>query len=113
MFIAFATTLPEIAVSFSALRLGAIDICVANMMGSNIFNMAIIGVIDLFYLEGSVLSVVSTNHIITAFTAIFMTGVLIAAVYSKYERRVPVIVSWYSVVLIRIFIAGMYANYVR
>ena len=113
LFIAFATTLPEISVSFSALRLGAIDICVANMMGSNIFNMAIIGVIDLFYLEGSVLSVVSTNHIITAFTAIFMTGVLIAAVYSKYERRVPVVASWYSVALICIFLAGMYANYIR
>jgi len=50
LFIAFATTLPEISVSFAALRLGAIDICVANMIGSNIFNMCIIGVIDLFYL---------------------------------------------------------------
>ncbi len=111
LFIAFATTLPEISVSFAALRLGAIDICVANMIGSNIFNMTIIGIIDLFYLEGPVLAVVSGNHIITAFTVIFMTGVLIAALYSKYERRVPVVASWYSLVLIFLFLAGTYANY--
>ena len=36
LFLAFTTTLPEITVSFSALRLGAIDICVANMIGSNL-----------------------------------------------------------------------------
>ncbi len=112
LFIAFATTLPEISVSFAALSLGAIDICVANMIGSNIFNMSIIGIIDLFYLDGPILSAVSTNHIITAFTALLMTCVLIAAIYAKYEKRVPVVASWYSVLLICIFIAGTYVNYI-
>jgi cation:H+ antiporter len=112
LFLALTTTLPEITVSFSALRLGAVDLCIANMVGSNIFNMAVIGVVDLFYNEGPVLSHVSQNHIFTAFIIIIMSGILIAGIVLR-PRRVSILrINWFSIAMILLFIIAMVMNYV-
>ena len=41
LFLGLATTLPELSVSFSALRLGEVGMSVGNLIGSNIFNIVI------------------------------------------------------------------------
>ncbi|MEA1926024.1 MAG: calcium/sodium antiporter [Patescibacteria group bacterium] len=47
--IAFGTSLPELAVSFAAVRRGKIEIAVGNVLGSNIFNtLGVMGVAGLF-----------------------------------------------------------------
>lgn len=110
-FIAFTTTLPEITVSFSALRLGAVDLCVANMIGSNLFNMVIIGIDDIFYTEGPILAAVSQTHVFTALVVILMTGVFIAGLMSRPQRKTPLRASWYSLALIGIFLLWAYVNF--
>lgn len=111
LFIAFTTTIPEITVSFSALRLGAVDMCVGNMIGSNLFNMTIVGIDDLFYREGPVLSAVSQTHIITALAVVLMTGIFIAGLLSRPQRKTPIKASWYALALIGVFIIGAYLNF--
>jgi len=111
LFIAFTTTLPEITVSFSALRLGAIDLCVANMIGSNIFNMMIIGIDDLFFTEGPILASVSTSHVFTAMVVALMSGIFIAGLISRPQRKTPLGLSWYSIAFIVVFILGAYINF--
>jgi cation:H+ antiporter len=112
LFLAFTTTLPEITVSFAALRLGAIDICVANMIGSNIFNMAIIGIADAFYFDGPILSHVSNNHVLTAMSVIIMSAIVIAGLTSRSSGRKPLFISWHSPALVIIFILSAYLNFV-
>ncbi len=112
LFIAFTTTLPEITVSFSALRLGAIDLCVANMIGSNIFNMMIIGIDDLFFTEGPILASVSISHVFTALVVALMSGIFIAGLISRPQRKTPLGLSWYSIVFIVVFIFGAYVNFI-
>lgn len=109
--IGFSTTLPEITVSIAALRLGAIDMCIANMIGSNLFNMTIIGVADLFYRQGPVLSAVSPNHTFTGLIVILMTGILIAGLISRPQRKTPLKASWYAIALIIVFLVGAYINF--
>ena len=53
---AVATSLPELVVSIGAARIGAIDMAVGNVLGSNMFNMLIIGIADFFYPAGSLLN---------------------------------------------------------
>ena len=78
LFIAICTSAPEIVVSISALRLGALDMAVGNVIGSNLFNMGVIVFIDdLFFTEGPILSYVSTDHIFTGLVAMLMTCVVI------------------------------------
>lgn len=49
LFVVLATSLPELAVTLSALRIGALDMAIGNLLGSNLFNVAIIAVDDVFY----------------------------------------------------------------
>jgi len=109
LLIGFSTTLPEITVSFAALRLGAVDMAVANMIGSNLFNMAIIPIDDLLYTPGPVLNAVSTSNLFTAGIVILMTGVFIAGLHFKPRRYFRV--SWCSLTLIALFLIQAYLSY--
>ncbi|MCK7514287.1 MAG: hypothetical protein MZV70_66565 [Desulfobacterales bacterium] len=60
IFVAIATSLPELTVSIAALRIGAVDMAVGNIFGSNLFNMLILAVQDIFYFKGPILSHVSS-----------------------------------------------------
>jgi len=109
LLIGFSTTLPEITVSFAALRLGAVDMAVANMIGSNLFNMAIIPIDDLLYAPGPLLDAVSTSHLFTAGIVIVMTGVFIAGLHFRPKRYFRV--SWCSLALIALFLLQAYLSY--
>ncbi len=109
LLIGFTTTLPEITVSFTAMRMGAVDMAVANMIGSNLFNMTVIPIDDLFYWQGPVLASVSVSHLITALVVILMTGIFMAGLHSKPRRFLGL--SWYSVALIALFLLGAYLSY--
>lgn len=78
LFLAVCTSAPEIVVSISAMRLGALDMAVGNIIGSNLFNMGVVIFIDdLFFTEGPILSYVSTDHVFTALAAMLMSCIVI------------------------------------
>ena len=109
MFLAFTTTLPEITVSFTALRIGAVDMAIANMLGSNLFNLSIIGVTDLFYTRGPVLADVSPGTAVTAATVAAMSLLLILGLSHKPRRRRGV--SYLNVGLALLFVIGAYFSF--
>ncbi|MCK5879722.1 MAG: hypothetical protein KAH24_08075 [Holophagae bacterium] len=84
MFLAVATSLPELIVSFSAVKLGKTDMAYANIFGSNIFNMAILGISALVY-RGNMFADVGI-HIYFSFFA-FMLMVSIAVISLKYRMQ--------------------------
>lgn len=109
LLLGFTTTLPEITVSFVAMRMGAVDMAVANMIGSNLFNMTVIPIDDLFYLQGPVLASVSESHLITALVVILMTGIFMAGLRFRPKRFFRL--SWCNVALIALFLIGAYFSY--
>lgn len=113
LFLGFATTLPEITVSIAAIRIGAKELAVANMIGSNLFNMAIIFLNDIFYKEAPLFNVLSQQHVFTAFLVILMTGVVISGLILKPRKKTILGLSWYSLLLIAIFIAGTFLNFTQ
>ncbi|MFC1999500.1 sodium:calcium antiporter [Chloroflexota bacterium] len=113
LFVAFSTSMPEISVSYAALRLGAIDMCVADIIGSNMFNMLIISVDDVFYRQGPVLAAVSENHAITGLIVLVMTGVVILGIASRTKHKTRLGFSWYVPLLAGLFIASSYISFTR
>lgn len=109
LFIGFTTTLPEITVSLTAMRMGAVDLAVANMIGSNLFNLTIIPIDDLLYLPGSVLAAVSTSHLFTALIVMVMTGIFIAGLHTRPNRFLRL--SWCNCALIVLFFLGAYLSF--
>jgi len=97
VFMALVTTLPEMAVTVSALRLGALDMAIGNLMGSNLFNVLILAVDDLFYIRGPLLADAAPAHAGTAVTALVMTGLVIVGLVMRPQGRVLRVLSWVSV----------------
>lgn len=103
VFVALTTSLPEVAVSISALKIGAIDMAIANLFGSNMFNIFILAVDDIFYLKGPLLADVSTNHAITGFMAIIMTGIAVVGLVYRLERKMFLRLGWDAMAILLIY----------
>jgi cation:H+ antiporter len=73
---AVVTALPEMAVTLGALRLGAPDMAIGNLLGSNLFNLALLAVDDAFYMQGPLLADAAPIHTLTAATALAVTGLV-------------------------------------
>ena len=87
LFIAAATSLPELVVSLAALRMGSLDIAVGNLLGSNVFNMFILGVDDIFYRDGSLFKDISPSHLLSVFVTIIMTAIVSLGLLFKPKKK--------------------------
>jgi cation:H+ antiporter len=111
VFMALVTTLPEMAVTVSALRLGALDMAIGNLLGSNLFNMAILAIDDLVYTPGPLLADAAGVHAGTAATALVMTGLVIVGLVMRPQGRGLRVASWVSAGLLVAYLvnAGLLA----
>ncbi|OYX75596.1 MAG: cation transporter [Rhizobiales bacterium 32-66-11] len=109
LLIAGATSMPELVVTVSALRLRAVDLAIGNLLGSNLFDILIVAADDLAYRKGPLLQAVSPAHAITAFAAAIMTGIFIVAMLYKPETRLVGAISWVSLSLLVVYLASAYA----
>jgi len=86
-FVAITTSLPEITVSVTAARLGSYDMAVANLLGSNLFNVAILAVADFCYTKGPLLRSVSEVNSSTAICAIIALAVVVVGLTYRSEKK--------------------------
>lgn len=86
-FIAITTSLPEITVSFTAARMGAFDMAVGNLLGSNLFNVAILGVTDLCYKKGPLLRDVPLENASTAVCAMIALASVVIGLTFRAEKK--------------------------
>jgi len=106
LFVAASTSLPEVVVSASAARMGALDMAVGNLFGSNMFNMFVLGIDDLLYTSGSVFAVVSTVHLASLATAMTMTAMaIIGLTYRAARKRLRL--AWDAVAILTAYGVGV------
>jgi cation:H+ antiporter len=108
LFVALVTSLPELAVTLSALRMGALDMAIGNLLGSNLFNVVILAIDDVFYRNGSLLAAVSPVHAVTVSSAITMTGLAMVGLFFKPGSRVLRTVGWVSLGLMAMYLLNTY-----
>ena len=113
LLVAAATSLPELVVMLAALRMRSIDLALGGLLGSNIFDMAIIAIDDLAFVKGSLFMNVSPAHAGTAFGAVIMSSVVIAAIIDRPKARAFGRVGWISVFLVAIYAITAYAIYLH
>ncbi|SJZ48490.1 sodium:calcium antiporter [Selenihalanaerobacter shriftii] len=105
--VAAATSLPEVVASFGAIKINAYDMAVGNVLGSNIFNMVIILVADLFYRQGPVLANVSLNHTVTALIGLILSSVVVIGLFYR-SKKTFFNIGWDSFANIFIYLIGAY-----
>ncbi|MFZ9881262.1 MAG: sodium:calcium antiporter, partial [Phycisphaerales bacterium] len=84
--VAASTSLPELVATIAAVRMGSRDLAVGNIFGSNVFNMAMLVVVDAFS-EGPLLSRASPSHAITAIWVVIVTSVAVMGTLYRVDRR--------------------------
>ena len=108
LFLAITTSMPELVVTMAILRLGAIDMAIADILGSNMFNLALITPVDIAYRRGPVLSSIPVANISTAILIIVMSSLVIFGIRFGKNRKTFNVMSWYSIALIALYIFGIY-----
>jgi len=103
--LAVVTSLPELAVGIPLVRMGAFDMAIGNLLGSNIFNIAIIPVADIFFTKGAILANASRDHILTAVLGIVMTNIVIMDLIYR-AKKVPWRIGWGSISIIILYFLG-------
>jgi len=111
LLVAVATTLPELTVTIASVRIGALDMAIGNLIGSNLFNLAILGVDDLVYLDGPLLAAAAPAHALSAVSAAVMSGALIVALVARPQARLLNLVGWTSVALALIYFANAWIHF--
>ncbi|HYE35452.1 sodium:calcium antiporter [Methylocaldum sp.] len=113
LLVSAATTMPELMVTLGAVRLGALDMAIANLLGSNLFNIVIVAIDDLFYRPGPLLSQVSAIHGVSAMSAVIMTGLAIVGILYRPETRVLKTVGWISLGLFTVYLLNSTVLYLH
>lgn len=111
LFVAFATSVPELATTWGALRIGAIDMALGNLLGSNLFDVVILALDDFAYLPGAIYQQVSPIHAVTAITACMMSGAVVVALAYRPVSRVWHTASWASLSLLAMYLLNAVIQY--
>ncbi len=107
LFLAVSTSLPEVATSLAAIRLGAIDLAISNALGSNLFNVMLLTVFDLADGQGNFWAAVSPANALSSVIAMMMTGVAIVSLIYRASPRTPYRFSWDGVALIGMYLGAL------
>jgi len=113
LFIALATSVPEAVVTIAAVRLGALDLAVSNLLGSNLFDIAIIAIDDICFVRGPLLAHVSPMHTVSSLSALMMTGVTIVGLLYRPPTRLFRAVGWSSLLLLLLYLLNTYVLYLH
>lgn len=97
--VAAVTSAPEAVATLATLRLGAVDLAIGNLLGSNLF-----AIDDLAYLPGPLLADVSIAHAASSFLAMMMSGLAVVGLLLRPQSRVLRSVSWISLMLLVIYL---------
>lgn len=85
--IAVTTSLPEITVSVTAARMGSFDMAVANLLGSNLFNVAILAITDFCYIKGPLLRAVEPINSSTAICAMMALAIVVIGLTYRSQKK--------------------------
>jgi cation:H+ antiporter len=110
--VAAVTSLPELVTTLAAARIGADDMAIGNLFGSNLFNMFAIGLTDVFYTQGRFLEAIDPSFLLIGILGLLMTGMGLIGNLAKLEKRI-----WFieldALALMLMYFGGLYLLYVR
>lgn len=110
VFLATSTSLPEIAIAIAAVRMGSTDMAMGNLLGSNIFNIFILFLSDIFYTKGLLLKDASDVNLISVFFVILMSvTAIIGLIYPSKEKKI--LMSWDTMAILALYIINVILLY--
>ena len=109
IFIAVATSLPELVVAITAVRLGALTLAVGDVVGGNAFDTLFIAVSDFFYREGPIYTAISSQEIVWLGSAMLMNALLLLGLLYR-ERTGIAKIGKESAFIMLVYICLLYTS---
>lgn len=110
--VALVTSLPELVTTIAAAKLGADDMAIGNLFGSNMFNMFAFGLTDLFFTEGRFFAVVDPTFLLISVLGLLMTVMALVGNLARIKRRL-LFIEIDALALMIVYLAGMWMLYTR
>ncbi|KHF38816.1 sodium:calcium antiporter [Halalkalibacter okhensis] len=110
--IAATTSLPEAIAVLVALQLRNYNLAIGSILGSNLFNILILGASDVFYRQGSIIAAVSEVHQITAAAVGILSVVILYALVRK-PRESSIRYALPSVILVILYFISSYLIFIQ
>jgi cation:H+ antiporter len=111
-FVGLTTSLPELVSSLAAVRMGAFDLAVGNLFGSNAFNMLIFVALDLAEPRQAIFTLVEPAHALTGLFAVVLMSLGVAAIVYRAERRFAMLEPD-SLLIIAVYLLALAVLYTR
>ena len=110
LFLALATSLPEVATDIAAVRMGALDLAAGDLFGSSMANMLILAFITLLPAGRELFAKATVDHALYAALAIILTCVAGAAAMA--QPRITILnIGAGSLLILVIFVLGSWSIY--
>lgn len=88
IFIAISTSLPELVVAITAIRLGALTLAVGDIIGGNAFDTLFVAVSDVFYRDGPIYLAIADAERVWLGSAMLMNAVLLMGLIYRERKGV-------------------------
>jgi len=86
--VGFCTSLPELSSMVGALKLQRYQLAIGNIFGTNLFNVQIIFIADLFFSDGPVLNEAGLFEVTAACLSIVMTGIFVVGMLERRDKTI-------------------------
>lgn len=86
--VGFCTSLPELSSVIGALKLRRYQLALGDIFGTNLFNVQIIFIADLFYRGGPVLNSAGTFEVAAACLSTVMTGIFVVGMLERRDKAI-------------------------
>jgi cation:H+ antiporter len=110
--LAIVTSLPELVATIAALRIGAFDLAVGNLFGSNLFNMFALGLTDVLYFQGRFIAEIDPNFAIIGLLGLVLTCLGLIGNIARVERRL-LFLEIDALLIMVVYFLAMWFLYVR
>ncbi|WP_345990494.1 sodium:calcium antiporter [Sulfurimonas sp. HSL1-2] len=106
IFTAVSTSIPELVVAVTAVRMGALNLAVGDIIGGNAFDTLFIAASDVAYREGPIYAAVSGAEVFWLADALVMTGVVMMGLLYR-QRHGPGNIGLESTMLLLLYFGGV------
>ncbi len=107
LLLAGATSAPELLTMISSIRQGHLNLTAGDLFGSSMFNMLLLGVLDIAFHKTRILRRVALRHALTASLGTLLTGLAVFFILADIKWMI----GWINVdslVMIAIYIIGVW-----
>lgn len=106
--VAFVTSLPELVALITAMRIGAHDLALSGLYGSNAINVVVLGVADLFQTPGSLFGSLNVSHVVAGLFAVLLMGLGMIQVIRRKRVTHFSLTQPSTVVVVGLYLIGLF-----